>query len=55
MITLRKSFLYLVMKRISSNQRRHVKPLVELELVVARDANARMTVASGSATRTNLM
>ena len=54
-ITYRQSAFSLVLKRISSEQRRHVKPLVEAVVAVAREANARMTVASGSMTRTNQM
>ena len=42
------------MKRISSGQRRYVKPLVEAVVVKSREANARMTAESGSATRINL-
>ena len=36
-------------------QRRHVNPLVEAVVAVAREVNSRMTVKSGILTRTNLM
>ena len=43
------------MNRISSEKMKHLKPLVESVVSMARDANSRMTVSSGSETRTNLM
>ena len=49
-----KSDLSLVMKRIKIEQRRHMKPLVEVVASVTREVNAKITVASRSATRTNL-
>ena len=54
-IALLQSSLSLVMNRIASNQRRYLKPLMEALVAMARNSNARMNVASGSATRKNLM
>ena len=48
------SSLSLVIKRISSKQRRHVKPLVEALVAVTRESNSIMTMASGSATKKKL-
>ena len=39
----------------SNKQNRHAKPLVEVVVAVVGEANTRMTVAIGSATRTNPM
>ena len=52
-IILNQSVIYLVMKRISSKQRRHVKPLLLAVLTVTRDTNSGITVASGRETKTN--
>ena len=54
-IALLQSFLSVVMNRIASNQRRYLKPLMEALVAMARNSNARMNVASGSATSKNLM
>ena len=54
-ITLRQNPLSLIMKRISSDQRRHMNILVEASLSVAREANISMTMESGSETRKNLV
>ena len=54
-ITSRQSALSLVMKIISISQKNHVKPLREAVVAKGSKSKARMTVASGSATKINLM
>ena len=49
------SALYFIMKRISINQRIHMKPIMEAVAAVTRETNTRMTMASVSATRTNIL
>ena len=54
-ITSRKNFLSLVMKRRSSEKRKHVMFLMEEIVAMAKEYDARTTVEIGSATRKNLM
>ena len=54
-ITSRQSDLSVIIMRRSSDQRIHVKPLLEAVVSMAREVNTRTTVASVRATRTNLM
>ena len=54
-ITLRQNVLSLLMNRISSKQRSHVKLLMEEILDMAREVNAGITVAIRSATSANLI
>ena len=49
------SALYFIMKIISINQRIHMKPIMEAVAAVTRETNTRMTMASVSATRTNIL
>ena len=54
-ITSRQIFLSVIIKRRSSKKRRYVKPVIEDEMAVAREANARMNAEIGSITSTYIM
>ena len=54
-ITSRQSVLSLIINRRSIKQGRHVKPLVEVLVEMARNSNARITIKIGRAIRKNPM